>query len=239
MEQVLKSGILWDLDGTLYENKPEMQQAWVNGFYQAGLDYGLPVDFEMAKKHHDDGFRQYGHSVRLYSRLYGVDEDAFFAIVLKHMDVGKINACQQTRDHLNQQRHHDMAILTSAHRAWALPVLRHIGLDHVFPETHVVAYCDTEGALKSGSEKPFRMAAEVLALNPEQLVMVEDTPTNLVIAKDLGMATVLVTHGAPTPTPPTHVDFVVDKAYDVFNLITQGQIPWQKTNPVKSPYSQR
>lgn len=212
-------GIIWDLDGTIYENTPAMQDAWLQGFYQTAHHYGLGLTREEADQKTWDGFRRYGHAVRAYSIEHGIDENEFCERLLSFVDVTLVPQCQETRAHFNHHKEKTMAILTSAHKKWAHPVLRHIGLDHLFPEDRVVAYDDTSGELKSHSEKPFRMAAATLHLPPTDLIMVEDTAANLVIAKDLGMRTVLVTHGEPLATHPVHVDFVVSKAYDVFNLM--------------------
>lgn len=228
MSTEAKTGIAWDLDGTLYQNDASIQEAWTNAFYQAGLAHGLEMSAAQAKEDHDEGFKKYGHAIRWCALKYGIEENMFFETMLKFMDVKMIDPCHHTRDHFIRNISREMVVLTSAHKSWALPVLRHIGLDHLFPSTHIIAYNDTDGALKSGSEKPFRMAAEALSAKPEQLIMVEDTPANLVIARDLGMTTVLVTHGAQMKEKPSAVDFIVDKAYDVFHLIEEGVIPWQQ-----------
>ncbi len=217
-----KRGIIWDLDGTIYENTPAMQNAWLQGFYQTAHHYGLGLTREEADQKTWDGFRRYGHAVRAYSIEHGIEETAFCERLLTFVDVTLVPQCAQTKEYFNHHQDMAMAILTSAHKKWAGPVLRHIGLDHLFPEERVIAYDDTSGELKSHSETPFRMAAAALNLPPAQLVMVEDTAANLIIAKELGMTTVLVTHGDTSVTPGAHIDFVVSKAYEVFSLMNEG-----------------
>ena len=220
-----RSGIIWDLDHTLYESPTAMHEAWTEAFYIAACKQGFTHSRDEVAVFVREKHQQYGNTIRFYSQELGADEKQFYQDMMDAVDIPHLPQCLRTQEALGFFSADRMAILTSANRSWACTILDRIGLRPLFSDARIVSLDETGGLLKSQSPVPFEMAARAVGYVPKDLIMVDDTPVNLRIAKDLGMATVLVTHGAAADSA-AHIDFVVNKAYDVFDLINQGHISW-------------
>lgn len=225
-----RAGILWDLDSCLYEDPPEMPAAWLNAFWQAAQDFSLPLTQDQCNREMLDGSRQHGNAIRHYAITYQIAEPEFLAAVIRHMDEKIIAPCQATAYALASRMHIPMAIVSSGAKHWVDRVVPHIGLARRFPVDCRVALEDSGHEQKSHSERPFLMGAAILGLPPEQCIFPDDHPKNLVIAKQLGMCTIQVTHGKVVDRAP-HVDHVVAKPAGVFDLIERGVIPFVGYGP--------
>ncbi len=220
----LNKGLVFDLDNTLYETPQSDFGWWANAFWGACQEFKLPIDFETCCAKKNEGFKKYSNAIRIFHLEYHVNEHDFFDCVVRHMDLTEIQPCAVTQSLFEKNKSHQMGILSSGARGWADPLLCHLKLDHFFDPRHVLTYHDTKGHLKATSPEPFQMIAERMIRPLNALVMIEDSSENLVIAHDLGMKTVLVTHGKVQNTTPSHIDFTIDKAYHVFDLIEQGEL---------------
>jgi FMN phosphatase YigB (HAD superfamily) len=90
-----------------------------------------------------------------------------------------------------------------------------LGLDEHFHVVIDLEFHDYNG-------KPFREAYERvishLQVRPEECVLVEDTPRNLSMAKELGMTTVLV---GPAPERPEYVDYLLTHPAQVTDVLAE------------------
>jgi putative hydrolase of the HAD superfamily len=107
----------------------------------------------------------------------------------------------------------DKVIFTNAPREYARRVIEHLGLDAHFRVVIDLEFHDYTG-------KPFREAdqrvIDHLQVRAEEGVLVEDTPRNLVVAKDLGLTTILV---GPFGERPEYVDYLVSHPAEVAALL--------------------
>jgi putative hydrolase of the HAD superfamily len=123
--------------------------------------------------HHNvnpDDFLEYVHDVGVEERL---SPDAELAGLLKSITTEK-------------------GIFTSGHKPHAQRVLRCLGVEGYFPEIFDIIF--TRFIPKPNPE-PYRQILDHLRLEGRDCMMIEDLPTNLKPAKDLGMTTVLVGPG--------------------------------------------
>ena len=231
MHGLLRSGIVWDLDHTLYETTDEIVKPWFVALSKLAVERGLFDDAQVSFDTMYASYVRYGHGLTQIRLDHGIDEGEFIETAIKKFgdanftSIQKIEPCNLTVSAITSHRHIPQVVLTSAKREWASRVLERLALDAHFTGSRVVTLEDAGYESKAASRIPFDLAATAIGYPLSQLVMVEDNPNNLKMAKDLGMATVLVTHGAGAHDA-THIDFVVNKAYDVFSLISQGTIPW-------------
>jgi phosphoglycolate phosphatase-like HAD superfamily hydrolase len=233
MVHITRAGIIWDLDHTLYESNDRILHSWIRALARTAVSRGHYPDTDVAFDALYRSFLNYGHALTQLSRDCGIDERAFVAETFpanraNFESIQFIEACDITLAAMTTHRGIPQALVTSALREWAEQVLAHLRLDLHFPADRIIALEDADYQSKALSLRPYELASAALKLPLEALVMVEDNVNNLKMAKDLGLATILVTHGDALPEHPVHVDFVVNKAYDVFDLITSGEIPWQK-----------
>jgi FMN phosphatase YigB (HAD superfamily) len=72
--------------------------------------------------------------------------------------------------------------------------------------------------LKSGSFIPFLTVCAEMDTDPRECAMVEDSLSNLKIAKMLGMQTIFTHHGKPIDTLPDYVDYQIDDIGDMSSI---------------------
>lgn len=228
-----RAGIIWDLDHTLYESNDDILHSWLRALGRTCVRRGYFADDAAAFDGLYASFLKYGHALTQLSQDYEINErdlisGTFPAGKANFESIRFIEKCDRTFNAIDLHRHLPQAILTSALREWADQVVKHLDLHYHFPATHIIALEDAGYQSKALSRHPFDLASVALGLPLDVLMMVEDNANNLKMAKDLGLVTVLVTHGIPPHAQASHVDFVVNKAYDVFGLISSEQIKWQK-----------
>lgn len=231
MHGPLRSGIVWDLDHTLYKTTDAIVKPWLFTLSRLAVERGLYADTDTALQVLEKSSDRYGHCLTQIEMDHDIDTEEFIHTAIekfgnKFAAVPLIEPCDLTVAAITSHGHIPQVILTSAHRDWARRVIERIRLDAHFPDQRVIVIEDSDYKYKSNSRIPFERAAEVIGLPVASLIMVEDNINNLVVAKELGMGTVLVTHGDVPAVPADHVDFIVNKAYDVFTLISQGHISW-------------
>lgn len=227
----LRAGIVWDLDHTLYQGSDLISAPWYLALSKLAVQRGYFDTLEDAAAYFKKSTERYGHHSTQLEMDFDVDGHEFGNTAMTMIEnqlsvVDLITPCDLTMMAITSHKHIPQVVLTSADRAWASRVIRHINLHTHFADNHVVAFEDADRMYKGNSRVPFDRAAAAIGLPLEQLIMVEDNINNLAMAKTLGMGTVLVTHGDEPTRAVDHVDFIVHKAYDVFSLINQGQISW-------------
>jgi FMN phosphatase YigB (HAD superfamily) len=229
-----RRGIVWDLDHTLYESNDRILHAWLRMLAEPVVAHGYADNADSAFQLLNASFLRYGHALTELSQKHGFNERDFIAQAFPKTDqtlytIQYIEKCDKTFAALEQHQHIPQVILTSALRIWADAVVAHLTFDLHFPPDRIIALEESDYQSKSLSRLPFDLASKALGLPLETLVMVEDNINNLAMAKSLGLTTILITHGQPHDGAE-HVDFVVNKAYDVFELIKTGEISWAKEN---------
>jgi putative hydrolase of the HAD superfamily len=227
-----KAGLVIDIDNTIYEDPHQMLAAWINAFYQAVLAFDHAIDAATCEALTMEAHRLEGNAVPYWARVCHVSEADFNYMVLRFMDHTMIDPCELTQTILAAKQHdYPMVLLTSGVRRWAEPVIRHLGLAAIFPPHKIITIEDTDWVLKAKGPLPYQCAAREMGLEVEDLVMLDDTASNLKVAKALGMTTCWVTHGRDIAHVPDDIDFTLNKVYDVFDLIEKGSIPWQTNKP--------
>lgn len=211
-------GFVFDFDNTIYHETEGVSRAWTAAFIKIIQGYGLNLSDEQITHLRDESYKKYGSSIRGFcERFPKHDEKEVYLDICQAMDKNTIAVCGQTTQFLSDcSDQAPIAILSSGICEWVVPTLEYLGYDRFFKTDRVITYNKTKGALKSTSEVPFLMAADALGLPVCDLVMVEDHVANLVVAKELGMTTVLITHGKATdPRDYPYIDYIVPKVYDI------------------------
>lgn len=197
-------GIIWDLDNTLYR----FDAALINGFHvamaQAAIDSGLVMDLQTAIGIARRSYAEHGLSAYIFTHTYNIPFADIHHGFHRHINEKMIAACNDTRAQFkNLPLKH--ALITHASKEWARRVLRHIALESWFPEERVFGLECNDFARKDNSRNPFAAALKALGLEPENVMMVEDTIQNLRIPHEMGMTTVFLHHGQEPDSLPEFV----------------------------------
>ena len=212
-------GIVWDLDNTLYRIDGIHARFFHTAMARAAIEFGVDMDLETAVAVADKSFLDHGFSGRTFIRAHGVDCEWLHHRFHEMIDETVIERSLELID-LFRTTDLKHAIITHGSRAWALRVLHRLGLSEWFGEGSVLGMEDYGYARKADSAQPFIQAMNALALEPEQLMFVEDTALNLRVAHELGMATVLIHHGRMPADCPPYIDQCFDDALMLMRRLT-------------------
>ena len=207
-------GVIWDLDGTLYRYEQIFLEACNLAAARTAIDLGLDMSLDealaLARRSYDDQ----GSSFKLFAEL-GIRYEDFHLPYHRAVDTTILAKNQEMRLAL-EQIGVPMVILTNASRDWALKTLAHLDLSGIFPPSNLLALEDVNYEAKSSSRRGFQTGLNILGKAPEEVLMVEDLPRNLIIAKEMGMTTALVHHGrADDAARETYIDLSYDNTLDL------------------------
>ena len=111
-----------------------------------------------------------------------------------------------------------LAVVSDAPSREAWMRLYYLNLHHVFEP--VLTYDDT--GVRKPSTKPFKMALDVLNVEPEEALMIGDWPERDVVgAKQIGMKTIFARYGDTFGTIDSGADWDVNDIYEVVGIIKE------------------
>ena len=198
-------GIIWDLDNTLYRFSGEFRQSCNVAAAKAALEAGLDLPFEAALHLAERSESEHGMSMHAYITDHGLSVADLHIPFHRHIDESIIRPFM-TLPALLEDLSLPQAILTNASRCWAERALQHIGLRHLFPDTHIIPIEDVGFEPKATTEKGFRKALEVLNISADRVVMVDDLNRNLEMAHKVDLKTVYMHYDDPFETLPGFID---------------------------------
>ncbi len=179
--------LLIDLDDTLYPYNNGLWNHYKNRIEAYLIEVMHFPPKEVPKMRHHL-YTRYGTTLRGLQQEYDVDMDHYVDFVhdvpLKgylHEDKTLVNMFKN----LPQRK----IIFTNAHAGHAHNVLETMGLSSVFQQIidiyQIQPYCKPQ-------PEAFQKALQLIDANPEDCLMVDDSPQNLATAHNLGMATVSI-----------------------------------------------
>jgi len=202
--------ILFDLDETLYPRSAKLMETITGRINQYIADkFGVPIEQagELRRR-----FRNlYGTALRgMMEEGYPINIDDYFAYVHDIELDGVLTADPQLRMMLMDiplRR----AVLTNSNIEHALRILRHMDIYDCFERV-----IDIRALSFRNKPDPlaYRLALEMLRVEPHEVIFVEDTPVNTRAARAIGMTTILI------ECPPSDAaDYFLDRVLDVGPLV--------------------
>lgn len=197
--------ILFDLDETLYPRSAALMHTITARITRYMVEkLGVPDEHAAALRQHFRG--TYGTALRgLMEEGYLLDVDDYFTYVHDIALDGVLIPDPQLRRMLLDiplRR----AVLTNSNIEHALRILQHMGIYDCFERV-----IDIRALSFKSKPDPlaYQAAVEMLAIKPEEVIFVEDTPVNTRAAKAIGMTTILIE--CPTSSD---ADYFLDSVMD-------------------------
>ncbi len=208
------SGLVWDLDNTLYRFDDAFKHACNIAAARAAIKGGVDMEIDEAIAFGWKSYREKGYSITLFIEQFQLDVTRMHHDFHHFIDEKLIAACQDTAQAFRDstQKH---VLLTHASRAWAVRTLAHLGLADSFPAAHIIPAEDVSFIKKSSGTAPFEHALAALGCAAGQAAIIEDMPANLDIPKKMGMTTILVHHGQKPDPRPAFIDYDFNNALSV------------------------
>jgi len=179
--------ILFDLDNTLYPRSLGIFDLVIERIRNY-MEVRMGFDKELSRALRQEYLRKYGSTMRGLIIHHNLNADDFLEYV---HDVG-VESRLSSNPGLNELLASipiEKGIFTSGHKPHAQRVLRCLGVEGYFPEIFDIIFT---GFIPKPNPQPYRQILEHLHLCGPECMMIEDMPSNLKPAKDLGMTTVLV-----------------------------------------------
>lgn len=187
--------VLYDIDDCIApESNERIREVWVNVI---AAKFGLPR--EIAYRQILTHFTNHGCSATGFAQEYGLPPEWVESI---YADCAILSGANFTNNHTPNPRlplltgqltglGYGFGTLTQGHFQHANPILTHLGLDPFIPH----CYRFDRIRLNAKSKKtpvPYEQFIRETGIAPTRIIMVEDTPANLLPAAALGMCTILV-----------------------------------------------
>lgn len=200
-----KKAIIWDLDGTLYVETPEFKDMLDEATAWALIkDLGLNLDFETTKNLVKESYKQYRYGSKIFIRDYGVDPEALFHAYHKRKPVNVIQPTEGLVERLKELPY-EQYVFTGSSRDVAEKILKHIGLYDFF-ENKFYSVEDFGIFAKNEDAEAYRLLCNEIGLNPQDCVLVDDSYSNLELAKETGMSTVRIFYKDNSAKDKTYID---------------------------------
>lgn len=214
--------IIWDLDNTLYEFTNEFYHAVNIAAAKAAIKAGLNLPLDKATKIARQSYLAEGQSKAWFIRDYGMDPVQMHHDIHEEIDEKLIRPCPYLPP-LFAQLKTKHVIVTHASVNWGKRILDHIGLRPHFADTHIIGLETADFAYKNKSPKMFEIAMAQTNTPIDQTLVVEDREDNLIIPKEMGLRTALITR-ENTPKPlPNHIDISFNKSHLLLENILQNE----------------
>lgn len=210
--------IYWDLDGTVYRFRKESNHNCSRSAARAARACGATESEDwlydhfcrvMNPHHYPDSLKNNSRFDRLdYHHRYhdGIDVNQ----MVEEMDGVREAFAHSRLSHV---------LVTHSSRPWAQRALTKLRLRQYFSDERIFGLEDLNFSGKDVSVEAYRQVLGQLGHNPAEVVMVEDSPRNLVHAHALGMTTVLLNHREPLLELPKHVDAQCFHVADVLEML--------------------
>lgn len=207
MREKLKNikAVIWDLDNTLYACTDDFVRDCNGATARTAIAAGHKMDLEEAHKMATESYEKNGSSLLVFVHDFGIPRE--FLHHQLHL-LYRTDMLEKTDGMIEafEKLHLPSAIITHASRVWANRILDHINLKSFFPNNSIFPLEDYGFERKSKGEKSFKMAAEYLGHDYEDILFVEDSVTNLSIPHKMGFKTALIHYREDFESHPD-VDF--------------------------------
>jgi FMN phosphatase YigB (HAD superfamily) len=205
IDKSLVSGIIWDLDNTLYRFTDDFLKSCTKAAAKAAQELGINLSYEDTLKLAERSEIEHGYSMHGYVTDHGLSYASLHFPFHENIDETVIEPIKGISLYLNRLSL-PQVILTNASRDWANRALKHVKLDDLFDDSLIIPMEDINFKPKARTDKGFKMAAKKLALPWEEILMVDDLDRNLIIPSQLGMQCAYMHHGDPMEDLPDFVD---------------------------------
>ncbi len=198
---------LFDLDNTLYPKSCGLWEEIGNRINRYMVER-LGVKPEDVGQRRKDFLETFGTTLNALRRYYSVDPDEFLAFV-HDIPLDRYLQHEPTLDRMLGSLKLRRIIFTNADAQHARRVLARLKILHHFEsiiDIHMLEF------VNKPDRRAYLKALDFIAAQPEECILVEDSLSNIVPARNLGMTTVMIGEGLSTDGAHYHIDRITDLA---------------------------
>lgn len=196
--KIKPDAILFDLDGVLIDSLA----SWWKALNQALTAYHYP---EIQKEEFINKF--WGHDLYDILKTMKLDPEVVrFCNTIYGDHIHEIKIFPDTKPTIKKLKNYQKAIITNTPRDCTYQILQRFSLDHYFP---IVVTCDDVHKAKPDPE-PILKACHLLQVNPNDILLIGDTESDVKAGRSAGCAVVGINIDA---------DFTIGKLSELVQLI--------------------
>jgi putative hydrolase of the HAD superfamily len=196
---------LFDLDNTLYPQSCGLMKEIGNRINKFMIErLGIPA--EEVSKTRDSFLKSHGTTLNALRRYFKVDPDEFLAFVHEIPLHQYINYDPQLDQMLGRLQLHKV-VFTNADAPHARRVLARLRIMHHFESILDIHFLEF---VNKPHQRAYIKVLEEVAAKPEECILIEDSLANLITAKKIGMATVIVGEDLPKNGAHHHIQRITD-----------------------------
>ena len=215
-----KKAIIWDLDNTLYRITPEFGDILDSVMARVCVEQlGVDLDFETAKAKVKESFAQYRDGGEIFYRDYGVDVKEFYNAYHNNVPYEMIVPYEGLAERLRQLPLEQYVFTYSSH-SLAEKILKHLGLYDIF-KGRFYSVEDFNHTKKNESAGVYLQLCDKIGAAPEDCIFVDDSYSNLIYPKEIGMTTVRLYYRENSAKGKDYID----AAYNGINKFLDDFIP--------------
>ena len=189
----MQKTIIWDLDNTLYFETKEYKDKLNEATALAAIkDFGLPLDFASATEKVKESYAVYRDGLEIFAREYNIPHKDLYTAYHNYKSdlIQMITPYENLSEELKSIKCPQYVFSTSS-RDICEKILKHIGLYNFFKD-RFYSVEDFEVYKKNESSEVYQKLCEAIGKKPENCIFVDDSYSNLLFAKEIGMTTVRV-----------------------------------------------
>jgi putative hydrolase of the HAD superfamily len=212
--------VLFDLDNTLYPASSGLMQALDVRILEYVREL-LGLELEEARTLRQEYFATYGTTLRGLQLHHTVDVEHYLTNI-HDLAFEAFLSSDAELDHLLGQVTAELAIFTNSTTEHAQGVLRQLGIEHHFRQVFDIRF---QQFLPKPHPEGYMRVLDALGVEAQHVLMVEDTLSNLVTARSLGMQTILIgpSGGPEADGAPTRVPDVLAAVRLILDLLSSTQ----------------
>lgn len=215
-----KKAVIWDLDNTLYRITPEFGDILDSVMAKVSIEHlGLDLDFDTAKALVKESFSKYRDGGEIFYRDYGVDEKKFYKAYHDNVPYELIVPYEGLAERLQQVPQEQFVFTYSTH-SLAEKIIEKIGLSEIFAG-RIYSVEDFNHTKKNESPDVYLQLCDRIGITPNDCIFVDDSYSNLIYPKEIGMTTVRLFYKENSAKDKTYID----AAYNGINKFLDEFLP--------------
>lgn len=186
------SGIIWDLDNSLYPFDDDFFQATKKALAKAIIELGVNMTKREAFNYAKASYPM--DTIKRLNTEFGIEKDKAFDCYYKNLDTDFIKSDKNFVEKLKSSDK-KIAIISHASRDWVFRALDKIGVLGFIDNNLIMTAEDMIEGGKNDSCNIFEKMLQRMELTAKEVAMVDDKDENLKYAKKIGIKTLLITYG--------------------------------------------
>lgn len=198
--------LIWDLDNTLYRITPELADMLDAAMAEALVyDLGVPLDFETTKAKVKESYKIFRDGGEVFYRDYGISPKDLFRTYNFRNPVDEIKPYDSLVEKIVKLPVQQY-VFTASNRYASEKILQRIGLYDFFKD-RFFSVEDFGCYKKNESAEVYNKLCNAICVKPQNCIFVDDSYSNLEMAKNAGMKTVRIFYNENSSKDKEFIDY--------------------------------